>query len=85
MWKKLLHAKDSMIVSEFAGKKIVREPVPIEKEEPLKLELQSFARCAQEQQTPVVSGESAKRSLDLAFEITRQIALADAAGEHKLH
>ena len=78
IWRKLLHAKDSMIVSEFAGKKIVREPVPIEKDEPLKLELRSFVRCAQERQTPVVSGESAKRALDLAFEITRQIALADA-------
>ena len=65
--------KDSAIVSEFAGKKIVREPVPIAKEEPLKLELQSFVACVREKQTPVVSGESAKRALDLAFEITRQI------------
>src|SRR5207342_2284796 len=40
--KKLLGARDSTIVSEFGGKRIVREPVPIEKEEPLKLELQSF-------------------------------------------
>ena len=40
--KKLLHAKDSTIVSEFGGKRIVREPVPIAKEEPLKLELQHF-------------------------------------------
>src|SRR5204862_5938809 len=30
--KKLLHAKDSAIVSAFAGKKIMREPVPIAKE-----------------------------------------------------
>ena len=29
--------------------------------------------CVREKQTPVVSGESAKRALDLAFEITRQI------------
>lgn len=71
--KKLLAAKDSTIVSEFGGKKIVREPVPIEKDEPLKLELESFIRCVQERQTPVVSGESAKRALDLAMEITRQI------------
>ena len=61
------------VVSEFAGKKIVREPVPIAKDEPLKLELQSFVRCVREKQTPVVSGESAKRALDLAFEITRQV------------
>jgi predicted dehydrogenase len=75
--KKLLHAKDSTIVSAFAGKKIVREPVPIAKEEPLKLELQHFVECAGEQQTPVVSGESAKRALDLAFEITEQIQAAN--------
>lgn len=61
------------VVSEFAGKKIVREPVPIAKDEPLKLELQHFVACIREKQTPMVSGESAKRALDLAFEITRQI------------
>jgi len=70
--KKLLAAKDSTIVSEFAGKRIVREPVPIAKDEPLKLELQHFVECIREKQTPMVSGESAKQALDLAFEITRQ-------------
>ena len=73
LFKKLLASKDSTIVSEFAGKRIVREPVPILKDEPLKLELQSFVACVRERQSPVVSGESAKRALDLAFEITRQI------------
>ncbi|MGA3285468.1 MAG: Gfo/Idh/MocA family oxidoreductase [Verrucomicrobiota bacterium] len=71
--KKLFAAKDSAIVSEFAGKRIVREPVPIAKDEPLKLELQSFVECVREKHTPLVSGESAKRALDLAFEITRQV------------
>ncbi len=71
--KKFLRAKDATIVSAFAGKKIVREPVPIAKEEPLKLELEHFVECVREKQTPMVSGESAKRALDLAFEITRQI------------
>ena len=71
--KKLLSAKDSTIVSAFAGKRIVREPVPIEKVEPLKVELQSFVDCVRARQTPVVSGESAKLALDVAFEITRQI------------
>lgn len=71
--KKLLATRDSTIVSEFAGKRIVREPVPIAKEEPLKLELQHFVNCVREKHTPVVSGESARRALDLAFEITRQI------------
>ncbi len=75
--KKIMAAKlglgNSAIVSEFAGKKIVREPVPIAKDEPLKLELQHFVNCVREKQTPMVSGESAKQALDLAFEITRQI------------
>jgi predicted dehydrogenase len=73
LFKKLLHAKDSTIVSEFGGKRIVREPVPIQKEEPLKLELGHFIECVRARQTPRVSGESAKQALDLAFEITRQI------------
>ena len=79
--KKLLRAKDSTIVSEFGGKKIVREPVPIEKDEPLKLELQHFVECVRAQQTPMVSGESAKRALDLAFEITKQIQNARPEGD----
>jgi predicted dehydrogenase len=68
-----LAGSHASVVSEFAGKKIVREPVPIAKDEPLKLELQHFVECAREKQTPMVSGESAKRALDLAFEITSQI------------
>src|ERR1043165_2984159 len=60
--KKLLHSKDTTIVSEFAGKRIVREPVPIAKEEPLKLELEHFVQCVRERQTPMVSGEAAKRA-----------------------
>ena len=73
LFQKLLHAKDSTIVSAFAGKKIVREPVPIAKDEPLKLELHHFVECVRERQTPRVSGASAKQALDLAFEITRQV------------
>lgn len=68
-----LAGSNASVVSEFAGTKIVREPVPIAKDEPLKLELQHFVECIRQQQTPMVSGESAKRALDLAFEITTQI------------
>jgi predicted dehydrogenase len=80
--KKFVAAKiapqDMTVVSAFAGKRIVREPVPIEKGEPLKLELQHFITCVREHRKPVVSGESAKRALDLALEITRQIQQAGA-------
>jgi len=79
--KKLLRAKDSTIVNEFGGKRIVREPVPIEKDEPLKLELQHFMECVRARRTPVVSGESAKQALDLAFEITRQAQLITSLPE----
>jgi len=68
-----LAGSNNSVVSEFGGKKIVREPVPITKDEPLKLELLSFIECIREKHAPVVSGESAKRALDLAFEITRLI------------
>jgi predicted dehydrogenase len=74
--KKLLKAKDATIVSQFGGKRIVREPVPIQKEEPLKLELRNFIESIRAHGTPLVSGESAKRALDVAFEITRQIQQA---------
>ena len=73
LWQKLLHAKDNAIVSEFGGKKVVREPVPIAKDEPLKLELQHFVECVRERQTPKVSGEAGRQALEVALEITRQI------------
>jgi len=76
LFKKLLASKDSKIISEFAGKRIVREPVPLAKEEPLRLELQHFIECVRARRTPMVSGESAKEALDLAFQITTQIAEA---------
>lgn len=78
--KKLLAARDTTIVSEFGGKRIVREPVPINKDEPLKLELESFVGCVIARQTPVVSGESARLALDLAFQITAQIQAQSAQG-----
>lgn len=68
-----LTAKNSKVVSEFAGKRIVREPVPIEKSEPLKLELKHFVESVAARSKPRVSGESAKAALDLALEISRQI------------
>lgn len=68
---KLLAGKNATIVSEFAGKKIVREPIPIARGEPLKLELQSFVEAVRLRREPVVSGEAAKQALELAIEITR--------------
>ena len=71
--KKLWSGKSATIVSEFAGKKIVREPVPIAHDEPLKLELQSFVESVRHRRDPLVTGEAAKQALEVAMEITRLI------------
>lgn len=73
MLTKIFHSKTRKIVSQFGGRKIVREPVPISVEEPLALELTSFIECVGTRQKPQVTGEDATASLDLALEITGQI------------
>src|SRR6202047_2921097 len=50
--------------------KITREAVKIEKDEPLKCELQSFVECSRRGIQPVVSGSEAAAALELAIEIT---------------
>ena len=71
--KKLVAGRDSAIVSQFGGRRVVREPVPIQREEPLKVELESFVRGVADRQEPIVSGESALQAIELALEITGQI------------
>jgi predicted dehydrogenase len=55
---------------------ITREPVEIEKDEPLKRELQSFVECSRRGIQPVVSGSEAAAALGLAIEITEITRLA---------
>lgn len=71
-------ATDATIVTEFAGRRIVREPVPVEKDEPLKLEIASFIECARAGKQPKVGGQEAAEALRLALEITEQIERAQA-------
>jgi predicted dehydrogenase len=66
-------ASDSTIVTEFAGQRIVREPVEVDRGEPLKRELADFVACARAGLQPKVSGREATAALELALEITRQI------------
>ena len=49
---------------------ITREVVEVEKDEPLKRELQSFVECSRRGVQPVVSGSEAAAALELAIEIT---------------
>jgi predicted dehydrogenase len=71
-------ATDATIVTEFAGQRIVREPVEVEKGEPLKRELADFIECATAGAQPKVGGYEATAALELAIEITRQIEAAGA-------
>lgn len=70
---KLFASNESTLVSEFAGRKIVREPVPIEKGEPLKRELADFLACARSGIQPKVGGREGSAALGLALEISRKI------------
>jgi predicted dehydrogenase len=53
---------------------ITRDPVAIEKEEPLRQQLASFVNCALTGGEPKVSGSHAAAALELAVEITKRIA-----------
>ncbi len=55
------------------GSVITKENLPIEKEQPLQKELQSFVNCVLEDKEPVVSGPIAREALRVALEIQNQI------------
>jgi predicted dehydrogenase len=56
-----------------AGLSITKDSLPIEKEQPLKRELESFIECVTENKPPLVSGSVAKQALSLALDIQKQI------------
>ncbi|MCX5706784.1 MAG: Gfo/Idh/MocA family oxidoreductase [Candidatus Omnitrophica bacterium] len=53
--------------------KISKKNLPIEKEQPLQKELESFINCVINHQTPLVSGIVAREALAVALEIQNQI------------
>lgn len=55
------------------GPKITKENLPIEREQPLQKELQSFVNCVLEHKEPIVSGTVAREALRVALEIQNQI------------
>lgn len=55
------------------GSELVREEIPIEKDEPLKLELASFAQVVRETGQPKVGAELGKTALEVAIQITEMI------------
>lgn len=57
------------------GLAITKEDLPIEKEQPLKKELESFLDCVNTHKEPLVSGPVAREALKVALEIQNQIWL----------
>jgi predicted dehydrogenase len=55
------------------GVELVREEIPIEKDEPLKLELASFVQVVKETGKPKVGAELGKTALDIAIQVTELI------------
>ncbi|MCX7661776.1 MAG: Gfo/Idh/MocA family oxidoreductase, partial [Candidatus Omnitrophica bacterium] len=55
------------------GSEIIKEVLPIEREEPLKRELNHFIECVLYQRRPLVPGEIAKEVLSVALKIQRKI------------
>jgi predicted dehydrogenase len=56
-----------------SGGQITKENLPIEKEQPLQKELQSFVDCVAQNKAPLVSGLVAREALAVALKIQNQI------------
>ena len=60
------------------GRPLAPEQLPVEKEEPLRLELSHFAECVAMHKTPLVSGEDGKRALELAMQVLARMKTVQA-------
>lgn len=65
--------KPSCYIYRKTGQKITRQSVKINKEEPLKLELESFVNCVATKEKPFVSGMEGRNALAIALEIQQKI------------
>lgn len=73
------YGKQEGLIYRKVDGKIVRSPVPTEKAEPLKLELESFIRSIRTSSRPPVSAEQGKRALEIAMQIVRDIQARNTA------
>lgn len=63
------------------GLSLEKEDIPIERDEPLKLELASFVRCVRFRGDPKVNAERGRNALEVAVRITEQIQAGMASGK----
>jgi len=59
-----------------AGGGLEKDDVPVEKGEPLALELSAFVKCVREASTPKTDGAFGKSALEVALSVTKQIQSA---------
>lgn len=69
------YVKQEAFIYKKQGKLISKQPLPIEKEEPLKQELESFIDCVLNQKKPLVSGIEGRTALELALKIIQHIRI----------
>lgn len=70
------YIKQEAFIYKKTNNMILKHALPIEKEEPLKKELESFLACVRDDKQPVVSGVEGREALHLALMISRSITEA---------
>ena len=68
------YVKQEAFIYRKDGDRILKHSLPIEKQEPLKKELEHFLDCVENKSRPLVSGEEGRNALKVALDIS-QIAL----------
>jgi predicted dehydrogenase len=65
--------QDGVAEAVTAQKQVGIRPLMVAKDEPLRLEIESFIECVARRGRPVVTGEDAARALEVALAIQRQM------------
>ena len=67
------YVKQEAFIYKKHKNKILKHALPIEKEQPLKRELEHFAECVRDNKSPLVSGHEGREALKVALTISQQI------------
>lgn len=70
------YIKQEAFIYKKQGFQILKHSLPIEKEEPLKKELEHFIDCVRDDKRPLVAGEEGRDALKVALQITSKIRRA---------
>ena len=67
------YVKQEAFIYKKHKKQILKHSLPIEKEQPLKKELEHFIDCVKNKKRPIVAGEEGREALRVALAITKEI------------